>query len=193
MADLEHLNLQEEEVGTIDFDAPEAGSGFPPKINPGVHTFTFKLEEEPWDEVEIGGKKFFQVNYQATDDHENTIRFQRASFFQTDAMKAKRMNSQLADMLRGLGYPAGSRITEENVKNFLREADGRTRMDAEVSWRRYCKTCDSTVSTSPRKKKGDHPWPKAADGSWEPYISCPTCGDRGFGREEIIRFKLPKA
>ena len=189
------LNLVPEAVPEVDWNAPEAGS-FPPAVTVGVHDFAFALADDPFDTITVDGKNFLQVLYSATTEvegDERTLNFQRASTFLNDKMKAAGMNHGVGDLLRALGFRIEGPLNGQKIQDALTEATAtRRHFRGEVAWRRYCKSCEQTVSTAPRKKKGDVAWPRAADGKPELVVACPKCGDKGYGNADIIRFKLPE-
>ena len=195
MPQLDDLNLNEESVPEVDWDAPESGA-FPPSVPPGVHDFTFKLGDDPWDAFEKDGKRYLQVTYGAVttvEGTERTLNFQRASTFLNDAMRKAGMNHMVGELLRSLGFKISGPLTKEAIADALTQANAEGKhFRGEVGWRRYCKPCDQTVSTQPRKKKGDVAWPRGANG-FELVVACPKCGDKAYGNAEITRFKLPEA
>jgi uncharacterized protein with PIN domain len=100
-------------------------------------------------------------------------------------------NSALGDLIRSLGIHIEGALTPAVIASTLRGIDGRSTLKAEIGWRVYCKPCNQTISTHPRKKKGDVAWPRAADGQYEELVSCPKCGAKNFGNAEVVRHKLP--
>jgi hypothetical protein len=198
--DINDLQLSDEPVGEVDYDAPEAGSGFPPTVAPGVHDFLFKLEDDPFESFEKDGRKYLQVNHRAVFSTENPengsieeheLRFQRASFYQSQRMKQARMNAKASDLIRALGVRVEGPLSPSVAVGLFKEADGRGHYRAQVEWRRYCKGCETTVSTRPNKKKGDTPWPRDAKGALELIVECPKCHEKGYGNAEISDYKLP--
>lgn len=201
MPNISDLNLTPEATPDVQWDAPEPGS-FPPQMLPGVHEFRFALADDGgFDVVEIGGAKYVQVTYSATaevEDHEGgkveaTLNFQRASTYQSPQMKAQGLNSMAGDLLRALGVKIEGPLTPQKLGDALNTANAQGRhFRAEVGWRKYCKADDISVSTHPRKKKGDVMWPRDAQKNPELVVACPKCGEKGFGNAEIMRFKLPE-
>lgn len=199
MPEIGNLANNDEIIGEVNWDAPEQGA-FQPRLEAGSdHEFIFELEEEPWTEREFEGKPIKGVAYKATttlvdqssgEESEVTIRFQKADFFQTQKMKDKGMNSQGAELLRAMGIHLEGPLTWDMVKQAFREADGKARFTATVGWNFYCKTDKVNVRTH-NPRKNDHPWPRSSAG-YERPVSCPVCGQQGYGREEISRFRLPK-
>ena len=212
MSDISNLDMVPEELpgGEVDYDAPESGS-FPPTIYPGVYDFQFALPESQDDQfgvVEIGDPKVAHllVNFTARipthsiKDDQLTgerpdldfvdLRFQKVNTYKSPKMQ----NSFLGELLRSLNLKIQP-FTKEGVKAALRENDGRVMGRGSVAWRSYCKSCDLTISTAPRKakngKKADVPWPKSNDGKPKLRANCPNCGTGYYGREEINGFKLP--
>lgn len=195
MPDINDLNLADEAVGEVDYDAPESGS-FPPTLKPGEYEFVFKLEDDPYDTTKVEGRDYLQINHKAGYEHDGQdreLRFQRASFYKSEKMP----NSRAGDLFRSLDVRINGPLTRSAVRDALAEVDGRARFWAEVGWRRYCKTCDIEVSTNPSKKKvrdgKQVAWPRDGQGEFEELVACPKCGAKGYGREEITRYKLPKA
>lgn len=205
MPDINDLGLPPEEVGSIDYNAPEPGS-FPPQLNPGNYRFVFHLEEDPWDTVLIEGRKYMQVVHKATTtlqgaaanngmggEQEIELRFQRVNFYKHPAMA----NSSAGDLIRALNLQVTGGLTPQAVASLFQSVDGRASYDAEVGWRVYCKDDEIEVSTHARKKKikaGEQvPWPKGADGKLLEQATCPKCKRRMFGNAEIMRYKLPGA
>lgn len=179
----------------VDWDAPEAGQ-FPPRLLPGVYDFLFALEDDPFSAVEIpqkSGHHHLQVAFKADivdpKDPTNTVqlRFQRASSYKHEKMPI----DMLSDLVRSLGHRLPPGAGPEEYTALLQGISGRAKGRGEVGWRRYCKACDMTVSTHPRKN--DVKWPRdAASGKPFPTVECPGCSDKGYGREEIVRFRLPE-
>lgn len=208
MPDLDELGLTEEATPEVDWDAPEQGQ-MPPQLGANkTFDFIFRLEEDPFGSIEVDGKKFLVINYApevvaeadgtpVADANGNPVklRFQRASFYRSDKMRAANMNSLGGELLRSLGLrvDSGSRLTPQVVEQLVREADGRASFRAEVIWRAYFDATDTTVSTRPRASRGEIPWPRTADGKFELLATDPKTGEKQYGRVEINRFKLPGA
>lgn len=199
MVDINELNAQGEdlgEIGSIDYNAPEPGS-FPPAIVPGTYEGLFKLaESETFGTLETEGKKYLQVTHSAVipiGGEDKEVNFLRASWYQSDKMRAAGMNSAAAELTRSLGIVLEGKLTPERWKEALRHADGRTRFTAEYGWELYCHTCrETTVSTTPNKKKKQVAWPRKQDGSPELSVSCPKCkGAATYGNVRLVRYKLP--
>ena len=200
--DINDLGLPPEEIAAIDYDAPEPGQ-FPAMVYPGTYQFTFKLAEDPFDAVEIEGKKYLQVVYSATatvraedtpggepggDPVEVSLNYQRVNAYKHPKMS----NSSLGDLIRALGLKLQGALTPQLIANTLKEVDGRAQFTGEVGWRAYCKSDEHTISTNPRKKKGDTPWPRTADGKPELQAQCPKCKQKMYGNADIVRHKLPQ-
>lgn len=198
--------LPPEEPVEVDWNAPEGGL-YPPSVPVGDHIFTFRLAEtEPFQVVQIQGKPYLQVNYQAStevDGAERTLNFQRASMFQSDKMKARRMNASMVELVRALGARVEAPVTNAKLIEALQGADAQAlRFGASVRWRGYCNHGNPedrkgafTVSTQPAKASGDRPaeapWPRDAEGKFELFVKCPKCGVSVKSNSEINRFKLP--
>jgi hypothetical protein len=182
------------EIEAVDWDAPEAGQ-FPPRVAPGIYDFVFHLEDQnPFDAVEIpkaSGHLELQMGYKADviDPHSAngpvTLRFQRVSTYKSEKMPISAMN----DLVRNIGQRLSAHPEWQDYTDLFQAQSGRARGRGEVGWRRYCKACNITVSTHPRK--GDVKWPR--DGANKPVliVPCPGCNDKGYGREEIVRFRSP--
>lgn len=204
MPDIDELGLPEEAVPEIDWEAPEAGA-FPPEIYPGVYEFLFCLPEETseqFDKVKVDGKDYLQVIYEADvlrdsqaaaippheDGKQPRLAYQRASAYKHPRMS----NSMLGDLIRSLDLRIEGPLTPLIIAQTLRGADGRRTFRGDVGWRFYCKTCDITVATHPRRRQGDVAWPRDDVGHFVDVVTCPQCGQKGYGRAEILRFKLPE-
>jgi hypothetical protein len=194
--------LGPEATPEVDWSAPEAGS-FPPDAPPGTYEFIFKLREDtPFDVTEIKGGKYLQVLYDAQlvangdgspiaprqDGQQPTAAFQRTSFYKPGSMPV----SFGADLLRSLGQRIEGSMTPQAVVDVFRSLSGRARGKAELIWRTYFDDTETTISTSPRKSKGELPWPRSAQGELEPMATDPKTGKKQYGRLEIWRFKLPQ-
>ena len=184
------------EIEAVDWDAPEAGQ-FPPRIAPGIYDFLFSLEDQnPFDAVEIpkgSGNLSLQMGYKAEivdSAHVNgsavTLRFQRVSSYKSEKMPISAMN----DLVRNLGERLSAHPEWQDYTDLFQRLSGTSRGRAEVGWRRYCKACNITVSTHPRK--GDVKWPRDAANKPVQIVACPGCSDKGYGREEIVRFRSPE-
>jgi hypothetical protein len=194
---INELNLDPEGIPDIDFDAPEAGS-FPPQLVPGTYDFTFRLAEDPWTTMENNGHKYMQVNYEAValdgQNQEVTLKFQRASTFLTDKMRNAHMNHAVGELLRSLAVRLEGKLDKGRIADAFLEASAQGRhFKGRVEWRRYCKACEKTMSTSPRRSKGEMDWPKQESGKYELAIKCPGCGEKGYGTAQINRFLLPES
>lgn len=208
MPDISDLQLPDEPVPEIDYAAPDTGA-FPPMVKPGMYEFLFHLPEstsDQFDKVEIKPPTlapgvYLQVNHEAEalrDSQGNAVpatssgdqpklRFQRVSTYKHPKMP----NSSFGDLVRALGLHIDGPLTPTTIASTLRSIDGRSTYIGEVGWRSYCKSCDQTVSTHPRKKKGDAAWPRNAEGGYEEMVACPKCGQKSYGNSEIVRYKLP--
>jgi len=207
MANIDNLNIGSEKIGEVNYNLPESGS-FAPAVPPGVHTGTFKLaEQDPFKPTDIGigsgvSQKFAQVAYSAliqvqngtgaTEEHE--VNFLRANWYVSEKMKQANMQSSAAELTRSLGIRIEGELTVQRWQDALRHADGRARFTAEYAWELYCRSCgQTTVSTTPRKKQGQAPWPRKSDGTPELMARCPKCkGAPAYGSVRIVRYKLPE-
>jgi hypothetical protein len=217
MPNLNQLGLDEGAAPQIDWDAPEAGQT-PPPVYPGIYTLRFKMEEktEDWfdaNEVEMvkgnpaTKRKFLVVNYlpdviasHATRDaaavpvpNDPTTNApvhlgpQRASFFKSDKM----MISEGGELLRALGVRLeGSMLAQ--IEPTLQQLNGRVSFMAEVGWRAYFKSTETTITTHPRgKKRGDLPWPRSADGTPELLATNPSTGEKVYGYAYVAKIIAP--
>lgn len=198
MEDLESLlaSLDAEPEVEIDYEAPESGS-FPPEVYPGRHAFIFKLDAEtPFDKIVVDGKPYLNVNATHSiitpEKPEGVdVRFQRASFYKHPKMG----NSDGGELLRCIGVKPASNKPSDIVLA-LKQADGRARGEAVYGWEAYSKDTQEVISTNARKKarkngKTDIPWPKGADGKYEPVVRFPESGDSAYGRVRAVSYKLP--
>ena len=199
--------LADDDVGSIDWDAPESRSGdsHTPQVYPGIHNFLFALEDEkPFETREYTTKdgtqvKDFTVNHKGTvsytaadgEQKEAVIRFNQAGFRRTPKMVEKRMNSRGGELLRTLGIHL-DKPSQAAVEQALREADGRVMGRGVVNWEAYCKDDKQVVSTNANTKRGDARWPKGADGKYVTEVTCTKCGATLAGREKITDYKLPQ-
>lgn len=218
MPELDKLKLAEDEVPVIDYDAPEPGT-MPPPCYPGTYELLLKMPEKREDwfdtiEVNVGDDKnpvkkaFLKVFFAAElltdasgqpvppldDGSPRMLRGQGASFYKHPKMS----NSEAGDLIRSLGLRLEGNFTSQSemgraVETLLAGADGRVRFHAEVGWEAYFKSTDTRISTNPRKKRGDLPWPRGADGLPELTATNPSTGERAYGYARIMRYKLPSA
>lgn len=218
MPDLNSLNLTEDAAPVVDWDAPEAGKT-PPAVFPGLYTLRFKMGEsvEDWfDAVEretIKGqptskRKFLELTYQpeviadsegrpiAMPETNETITLgpQRASTF----MNSKMRIHAIAELLRAMGVRIdGSLLAKQEngkmvIENVVRELDGKATFKAELIWRAYFKSTDTTISSHPRgKKSGELLWPRDASGNCELLCKNPSTGETSYAYVEVARVKLP--
>lgn len=209
MPDINSLGLPPEEVGQIDYDAPEPGA-FPPSLKVGSYTFIFKLEEDPFDTVEIEcedhiKRKFLTISHIAKTEvqevaengdptmREVELRYQRVNFYK----HSKMTNSSAGDLIRALNIRFTGSVTAQAVEQELRAIEERRSYLADVGWRAYCKNCEVEISTNARKKRikaGDQvQWPKDKTGNYVEMAECPKCHTKMYGNAEITRYKLPAA
>jgi hypothetical protein len=201
---LNDLNLVEEEVPQVDWDAPEGGL-YPPSIPVGDHDFIFKLADDPYQSIQREGKNALQVTYAATttvDGTEKTLNYQRVNTHRSAGMVAARRNASAFELLRALG----TRVTEPTAKNIaaaLEDASNSAKhFTAGVQWRGYCDhgvkgaKDGIEVATRPSKKKvaagTQFAWPRNADGQFELFVTCPKCKQGMKVNAEIADFHLPK-
>lgn len=182
------------ELEAVDWDAPEAGQ-FAPRLLPGVYDFIFSLEDsDPFAVVEIpkaSGHLHFQAAFKAeTVDPKDpsktvTVRFQRVNSYKHEKMQISGIN----DLVRSMGHRLSAHPEPEEYADFFQAQSQRARFRGEVGWARYCKSCDLTIRTHARK--ADVKWPRDKNNKPVEVVACPGCGDKGYGREEIVRYKLP--
>ncbi len=200
--------LADDDIGSIDWDAPEsrAGAGYTPQVYPGIHNFLFALEDEkPFETREYVTKdgtqvKDFTVNHKGTVSYTNgngeqkeaIIRFNQAGFHRSPKMIQKKMNSRGGELLRTLNINLGNNVNKASVEQALREANGRVMGRGVVNWEAYCKDDKQVVSTNANTKRGDARWPKGPDGKYDTEVACPKCGAALSGRERITDYKLPQ-
>lgn len=181
-------------VGEVDYNAPEPGA-FPPQVPPGEYEMLFKLHPDAaFGVVKVQGKDYLQVIFNPVPlingAEQPALTFQRASFYRSEKMP----NSMAGDLIRALNIQTSGPLTRQTVKALFEEAENTGKhFRADVGWRFYCKLDDLTISTHPRRKKQETPWPRNADKSLVPQVKCPKCGKAGFGQCEIMQFRLPSA
>lgn len=178
----------------IDYNAPEPGS-FPPQVEPGKYNFVFKLaDKEPFSFSPIpknGGSNQLIVKL-APEVVLPGGEVKRVAFQQVNTFKSPKMsNSSVGELLRALDIRL-DRPTVGNIREALTAASGQKTFRGEVAWEAYFKDTQVTVSTQPRKSKGDLPWPKDANGKLEQFAANPATGDKVYARERITRYLLPK-
>lgn len=177
----------------VDYDAPEPGQ-FPPSIEPGKYKFIFKLsEKEPFKTGPIpqnGGQNHLKITVAPEvvlpDGTTKRIAFQTVTTYKSDKMA----NSSAADLIRSLDLTV-STPTMSGLKDILLTKSGQRTFQAVVGWETYFKSTQTRVSTSPRKKNGDLPWPKESNGKYAQYAINPSTGEKAFGREKILFYLLP--
>ena len=196
------------EIGDVDWDAPESGS-MPPQAKPGTYDFLFKLEDTPFEDIDQAIRddkgqptgettKNFVVNHKAVittvtdsgDSKDAEIRFCRVGFKRSEKMKKAHMNARGFELLRSLGLRVDP-VTREAIEEAFRGADGRAFGKADFGWQFYCKNCDQTISTNANIKRGEVAWPREADRSYALVVSCPKCGNKGYGRLRLNNYRLP--
>lgn len=219
MPDLSSLGLNEEAAPQVDWDAPEAGKQ-PPPVYPGAYTLRFRLGDNPeewFDAVErevIKGKpeskrKFLELTYEPEvvadsqgrplaneDGSPLKLGPQRANTFQNAKMRI----NQLAELIRSMGVRLeGNFLAKEDngktvIENAVAQLNGNATFQAEIIWRAYFKSTDTTVSSHPRSKKsGELLWPRNAAGELELLAKNPSTGETAYGYAEIARVKMPTA
>lgn len=215
--DLNKLGLTEEAAPEVDWDAPEGGKT-PPSVYPGKYTLLFRLPEDPeewFDAVErdvVRGdpktkRKFLELTYvpdvvadsqgrpiAAEDGSPLKLGPQRVNTF----MSAKMRINQMAELIRAMGvrlegnFMALQANGKTLIENAVVELDGKATFTAEVIWRAYFKTTETTISTHPRgKKSGELLWPRGADGIPEMMATNPSTGEKAYGYAEVARVHMP--
>lgn len=119
---------------------------------------------------------------------------QRVNNFQN----AKMHIHSIAEFFRAMGCRYTNLIqngtVSEEVDGMLRQLDGQGTYQAEIIWRAYFKSTDTTVSTHPRgKKSGELLWPRDAQGNYELLAKNPSTGESAYGYAEIRVYKIPQA
>lgn len=198
-ASIDELNLQPGEYIEINYDAPEPGSSFPPRLKPGAYDFKFELEDEPFGRTswEKDGHNFFEVRHRAIITRTNqdgsqedvTIRFIRANTFQNDAMRKAQMNASIGELMRSLNIHLDNPIHTPVIEDSLRAADGRAYGRMMIGWRAQLPS-GVIYSTHPRKKKGEVAWPKDDKGMYELMVTDPSTGQKAYGRENLINYQF---
>jgi hypothetical protein len=212
MPELNQLGLTEDAAPQVDWDAPPPGMT-PPPVVPGTWLLKLVMPEnhEDWfDGVEretIKGnptskRKFLEVtiepevvadslNRAVANEDGSALKLgpQRFNTFMSPKMRIHR----LAELLRGLGVRVEGSIVAQ-IDDVMKQLNGQATFTAEVIWRTYFKSTDTTVSTHPRgKRSGELLWPRSADGSWELMATNPSTGEKAYGYAEIANIKLPTA
>ncbi len=210
MPELSSLGLNEDAAPQIDWDAPPPGMT-PPPIAPGSWWLKLVMPEnhEDWfdgvtrnviKDDPKSARKFLEVTIEpevvadsqkrpvaAEDGSALRLGPQRFNTFMSPKMRIHR----LGELLRGCGVRIEGSIVSQ-VDDVFRQLNGQATFEAEVIWRAYFKSTDTTVSTHPRgKKSGELIWPREADGSWSLMATNPSTGEKAFGYAEIANIKLP--
>jgi len=204
------LNLNEDAAPQIDWDAPPPGMT-PPPVVPGTWLLKLVMPEntEDWfDAVErnvikdnpTSKRRFLEVtiepevvadslNRPVANEDGSPLKLgpQRFNTFMSPKMRIHR----LGELLRGMGVRIEGSIKDQ-IGDVMKQLNGQATFTAEIIWRAYFKSTDTTVSTHPRgKKSGELLWPRAADGSWELMAKNPSTGESAYGYAEIANIKLP--
>lgn len=218
MPNLSELNLSDDAVPQIDWDAPESGS-IPPAVYPGIYTLQFKMPEEQsewFDKQKVNmvkndpntARDFLVLRYipavMMWHEHKDSagqavpnptdpstplsLPPQKASFFKNERMPI----SQGGELLRALGIRLDGPIKDQ-LPAALAKVNGNVSFMVEVGWRTYFKATETTMSTSPRKKRGELAWPKNAQGQYELLGVNPVNGEKSYGYPEVFKIFGPKA
>jgi len=210
MPELNSLGLTEDAAPQIDWDAPPPGMT-PPPVVPGTWLLKLVMPEntEDWfDAVErnvikdnpTSKRRFLEVtiepevvadslNRPVANEDGSPLKLgpQRFNTFMSPKMRIHR----LGELLRGMGVRIEGSIKDQ-IGDVMKQLNGQATFTAEIIWRAYFKSTDTTVSTHPRgKKSGELLWPRAADGSWELMAKNPSTGESAYGYAEIANIKLP--
>lgn len=222
MPNLDSLGLNEQAAPQVDWDAPPPGMTPPPVVPglwrlklvmpesvedwfDGVERAT--LKDSKGQPVPSSIRKFLEVTIEpeivadsqgrpvaAEDGSALKLGPQRFNTYMSPKMRIHR----LAELLRGMGvrielnFMAKEANGRSVIENAMAQLNGQATFDAEIIWRAYFKSTDTTVSTHPRgKKSGELIWPRAADGSWELMAKNPSTGESAYGYAEIASIKLP--
>ena len=210
MPDLASLGLTEDAAPQIDWDAPPPGMT-PPPVVPGSWHLKFVMPEskEDWFDAVTrnvikddpkSARKFLEVTIQpevvadsmrrpvaAEDGSALRLGPQRFNTFMSPKMRIHR----LGELLRGCGVRIEGSIVEQ-IDSVCTQLNGQATFEAEVIWRAYFKSTDTTISTHPRGKKSNELlWPRDAAGNWELMATNPATGEKAYGYAEIANIKLP--
>ena len=210
MPELDKLGLSEDAAPQVDWDAPPPGM-IPPPVTPGTWLLRLEMPEahEDWyDVVErevVKGnpsskRKFLEITTvpaviadsqsRAVANEDGTaikLGPQRFNTFMSSKMRIHR----LAELLRSCGVRIEGSLVDQ-IDEYLKQMNGQSTFWAEIIWRAYFKSTDTTVSTHTRgKNSGELLWPRKADGSWEEMAVNPNTGERAFGYAEVAAVKLP--
>lgn len=216
MPELSSLGLNDDAAPQIDWDAPPPGMT-PPPVTPGNWWLKFVMPEkhEDWFDgvertqrdaqgkpIETTKKKYLEVTIEpeiiadnqkrpVANEDGSPIKLgpQRFNTFLSGKMRIHR----LAELLRGCGVRLEGSIVNQ-IDEVCKQLNGQATFEAEIIWRTYFKSTDTTISTHPRgKKSGELPWPRQADGSWELMATNPATGEKAYGYAEIASIKMPTA
>jgi hypothetical protein len=213
MPKLDDLNLSADATPEVDWDAPESGN-LPPALKPGEYLFLFKLSDnrEDWFdaiEAKVGEnpdktpikRRFLVLQYTPVavansggtpianeDGTPITLPKQRSSFYKSDKM----LISQGAELLRCLGIKITGAMTPAAVEQAVQQVDGRVQFNGQLGWRTFFRDTETTVSTFPRRKKGELAWPQNGDRTYQDMAVDPSTGQKAYGYPEIYRVKALK-
>jgi len=215
MPELSSLGLNEDAAPQVDWDSPPPGMT-PPPVAPGNWWLKFLMPEnhEDWFDgvlratqrdaqgkpVEASKRKFLELTLEpeviadsqkrpvaAADGSALKLGPQRFNTFMSPKMTIHR----LAELLRGCGVRLEGSIVNQ-IDDVCKQLNGQATFEAEIIWRAYFKSTDTTVSTHPRGKKSNElVWPREADGSWSLMATNPSTGEKAYGYAEIASIKLP--
>lgn len=115
-------------------------------------------------------------------------------------MSVKMTINMAAELLRGMGVRIeGSwlAVSQNNpavsvIQDTLTQLNGKAQFRAEVIWRTYFKSTETTFSSRPRGRE-ELPWPRNAQGELELMATNPSTGEKAFAYAEISRVKMPVA
>jgi hypothetical protein len=217
MPDLSQLNLNEDAAPQVDWEAPEAGRT-PPPVFPGLYTLRFKMPEnhDDWFDaveratqrdaqgkpVDSSKRKFLELTYEPeviANSQDQPIAGPEGEVLKLGPQRANTYMSpkmhihQLAELLRAMGVRIEGSIVQQ-IDDVCKQLDGKATFKAEIIWRAYFKSTDTTISTHPRgKKSGELLWPRDAAGNPELLCKNPSTGETAYGYAEVARVKLPTA
>ena len=208
--------------GDFEFDEPTGGGGnFPPRITPGPARF--RVEITAYAEQDANGsvhvlrngkvpKLTYTAHVQVGDlgpgrllkdsgEAEIPVRFNDASGFKSEAMKAKHVSTDLERLYTATGLLAefGPPKSLDSMVEMLRNAGSRY-ASGNIGWTAGAKTDDvndkgktiyEVFSTKPNTKRGEKPWPRAADGSLATSVTFAN-GETKMAREGVTALYAPK-
>lgn len=207
--------------GDFEFDEPTGGGEYPPRILPGAVRFRFEFAK--LDEQDANGSvhtlrngKVPKITYNAhvlnadltpgrllrdTGEPETPVRFNEASGFKSQAMKDKKVSTDVERLYTTLGLLAefGPPKSLDQIVQMIQGANGRIGTGA-IGWNAAVKTDQTNekgktvyevFSTKPNTKRGEKPWPRGEDGALLERVTF-SDGTEKLAREQIIALYAPK-